>query len=137
MRSGQLPDGRVADFEIKHEGPSVCVLALTATQNVILAQQFRPGPEAMLLELPGGGIDPNESPLEAAQRDLLEETGYRGDSQARISTARTRPPSAIPLSQPPVFPYKRHNGAIANLLPLSNCRLPNSDRWYEVGGSPM
>jgi ADP-ribose pyrophosphatase len=76
-----LPSGVDAEFTIKQERPTVCVLALTTTNEVILAQQFRPGPERILLELPGGGIEKDETPIDAAKRELLEETGYAGDMQ--------------------------------------------------------
>lgn len=51
-------------------------LAITAEGQVIVAKQFRPGPEKMMYELPGGGVEPNEEPQQAAVRELREETGY-------------------------------------------------------------
>ncbi len=77
-RTFRLPDGRVDDFDIKHEPQVVCILAITTDQQVVLARQFRPGPEQILLELPGGGIEPGETPQQAIMRELLEETGYTG-----------------------------------------------------------
>ena len=74
----QLPDNRVVDFDIKQEGPVVCILALTKDNKIVLAKQFRPGPEKVLLELPGGSVDTGETPEEAAKREFLEETGYTG-----------------------------------------------------------
>ena len=74
-----LPNGAEADFEIKQEPRTASILALTAHNTVILVQQFRPGPEEILLELPGGGVNPGEDPAQAAARELLEETGYCGD----------------------------------------------------------
>jgi len=68
-----LPNGAEAEFEIKQEPRCVGVLALTTRETVLLVQQFRPGPEAVLLELPGGGVNPGEDPAEAAARELLEE----------------------------------------------------------------
>lgn len=78
-RTFRLPDGKQADFDIKQEGPSVCVLALTPHSTVIVAQQYRPGPEMVLFELPGGSMEPGEMPEEAIRRELIEETGYCGE----------------------------------------------------------
>ncbi|KKT26986.1 MAG: NUDIX hydrolase [Parcubacteria group bacterium GW2011_GWA2_43_9b] len=80
-RTFQLGSGEVFDFEIKQEDTAACVLALTGDNKVILVKQFRPGPEKVLLELPGGAIDNNEKPEEAIRRELLEEAGYNGDFQ--------------------------------------------------------
>lgn len=80
-RTYKMPDGKEALFDIVESGVAVCVLALTKTQKVILAQQFRPGPDKILLELPGGGVEKGETPLEAIERELLEETGYQGNFQ--------------------------------------------------------
>jgi len=78
----EMPDGKTADFDIKDEGPVVCVFALTPENNVLLVKQYRPGPEQIMLELPGGGIESNETPAQAAARELLEETGFAGDLKA-------------------------------------------------------
>ena len=45
-------------------------------ERVVLIRQWRAGRRAVTLEIPGGLIDPGESPAEAAARELLEETGY-------------------------------------------------------------
>lgn len=77
----QLPNGKIADFDVKYEGPAVCVLALTKENRVLLVKQFRPGPEEILSEMPGGCIEDNETPDNAIERELLEETGYEGEIQ--------------------------------------------------------
>jgi ADP-ribose pyrophosphatase len=74
-----LPNGSTADFEIWDESDTVAVLALTREREVVLVRQFRPGPEEVLLELPGGVIEDHQTPLEAARAELLEEAGYDGE----------------------------------------------------------
>jgi len=79
-RTYRMPDGSVSDWDI-HIGPrTVAVLALTDDGRVVLARQFRPGPSAIVLDLPGGIVDPGEDVLAAASRELLEETGFAADT---------------------------------------------------------
>jgi ADP-ribose pyrophosphatase len=73
----ELPNGEKQLFSLKLEGKAAAVLALTTGGEVILARQYRPGPDRILDELPGGGPEPGETFAEAAARELLEETGYR------------------------------------------------------------
>jgi len=75
----ELPDGRIDNYDIKLEQNSACIVPMTVEGTIILTKQFRPGPEKVLLELPGGSININEAPEAAARRELLEETGYEGE----------------------------------------------------------
>jgi ADP-ribose pyrophosphatase len=76
----QLPDGRIVDdyfVSVRHD--VVLILAVTDDRQVPLVRQYKHGVQQVLLELPGGYLDDGEHPLEAAQRELLEETGYASD----------------------------------------------------------
>lgn len=76
-RTYRMPDGSVSDWDI-HTTPfiTVGVLALTDDGDAVLTRQFRPGPGEIVLDLPGGIVDPGEELLAAAARELREETGY-------------------------------------------------------------
>ncbi len=73
--------------DIIHHSGSVVVLAVDdsgATPRVLLERQYRHAATDYLWELPAGRIDPGEQELKAAQRELLEETGYTASKWRRI-----------------------------------------------------
>lgn len=76
----KLPNGVESDFYLSGQNSrTVCVLAITSDKKVVLVKQYRPGPQKIISDLPGGGVDKVETPLEAIKRELLEEAGYTGD----------------------------------------------------------
>lgn len=74
--SVRLPNGNTGVREyIRHIG-AACVVPLTPKGELLLVNQFRYPFGAVLPEIPAGKLDsPDESPLEAAKRELMEETG--------------------------------------------------------------
>ncbi len=59
----------------------VNVVAETRSGEIVLVHQFRHGPAAPTLEIPGGAIEVGEDPAVAAVRELREETGFASEQQ--------------------------------------------------------
>lgn len=78
QKTFRMPDGSQAVFTVTGDAGAVAVacVALTSRQTAVLAEQYRPGPERVMMELPGGRVEVGESLAEAAARELTEETGY-------------------------------------------------------------
>lgn len=75
----ELPDGRVCeDFYILEYPEWVNVIAVTDDGKYVMVRQYRHGLQQVLTELCAGCVEPGEEPLAAAQRELLEETGFGG-----------------------------------------------------------
>lgn len=80
------PDG----FEIKraiiHHPGSAVMMAVDEKKRVLLVRQFRLPAKQYLWELPAGKMDDGETPLQAAKRELKEETGYRAKKWTKLAS---------------------------------------------------
>jgi len=76
----ELPDGRRAVREFVVHPGAVCILALQDPGSLILVRQYRHAINDELWEIPAGKLDPGETPLQCAKRELLEETGFEAAS---------------------------------------------------------
>jgi len=75
----KTPEGATFDREIVEYGQAVVLVPVDADGRLLLVRQYRHAAGAWLLELPAGGIDDRDAaPEAAAQRELREETGFRG-----------------------------------------------------------
>ncbi len=75
----QLPDGPKRPYTVLSiKAHAAAVIAETKDGKLLVTQEYRHPTGHWLLSCPGGRIDSDESPMEAARRELLEETGYGG-----------------------------------------------------------
>lgn len=86
----RLPDGAIAEREyVVHPG-AVMVVPLLETPDgswrVVMERQFRYPMGKTMVEFPAGKLDPGESSLHCAQRELREETGYTATQWAKAGT---------------------------------------------------
>ena len=68
--------GRKTTRDVVEHSDCIAVVAMDEKDNIILVRQFRHPVDRFLLEIPAGGIDPGEEPLDSVRRELQEEIGY-------------------------------------------------------------
>lgn len=92
----RLPDGSVTeDYYVNHSKGGVAVFAVTEAGNVLVNRQYKHGVRETVQELTVGRIDDGDRDLlEAAKRELLEETGYGEGEWEKLSTTLTNPTSS-------------------------------------------
>lgn len=79
------PDGFQIDRAIVHHRGSAVMMAVDERKRILLVRQYRLAARKFLWELPAGTLDPDEKPLPAARRELIEETGYRAKKWRKLA----------------------------------------------------
>jgi 8-oxo-dGTP pyrophosphatase MutT (NUDIX family) len=83
----RLPNGQIlGDYHIQESRGWVAIFCKTLQGEVVLNWEYKHGIGRYVLELPAGGLELSETPVECAQRELLEETGYVAQSFEKIGT---------------------------------------------------
>ena len=76
MDTVEKSDGKTTTREVVEHSNCVAVVVVDKQSNVLLVRQYRYPVGKFLLEIPAGGIDPNEEPIDCVRRELQEEIGY-------------------------------------------------------------
>lgn len=80
----KLPNGRRTCIEMVNHPGAVVVVPFVAAREVVLLRQYRPTIEKYLYEFPAGTINPGETPLRCAHREVVEEAGYRASEMTKL-----------------------------------------------------
>ncbi len=72
-------NGKIFTKEVVEHNASVGIIPITNNGEIVLIKQYRHAVDEYLIEIPAGKIENEENPIEAAKRELEEETGYRGE----------------------------------------------------------
>jgi ADP-ribose pyrophosphatase len=83
--------GTEHDFYIIESRDWVNIIPVTPDRSVVMIRQYRHGQGKVTLEIPGGLVDPGDTPQEAATRELLEETGYGSEGWTKIGEVNPNP----------------------------------------------
>ena len=84
-----LPDGRTEQYDfVGHNGAAAAVGVLD-DGRLLMVRQYRNALDRFSLEIPAGGLNAGEPTIEAAARELEEETGYRCGRIEKLITIRT------------------------------------------------
>ena len=87
----RLPSGREAKREIVEHKGAVCIVPVLPDGRVMMVRQFRKPAEAALLELPAGGLEKGEEPIECARRELAEECALQAGKMEPLFTCFLAP----------------------------------------------
>ena len=83
--------GKEHDFYVIESVDWVNIIPLTPDSQVVMVRQYRHGTRQISLEVPGGLVNPKDTPLDTARKELLEETGYQAEEITLIGIAHPQP----------------------------------------------
>jgi 8-oxo-dGTP pyrophosphatase MutT (NUDIX family) len=74
-----LENGVTIDLDIVRHPGAAAMVPLTKRNTLMMIRQYRHAVGGFIWEIPAGTLDPNETPLDCAKRELVEEIGYSAD----------------------------------------------------------
>jgi len=106
------------DFYIIESRDWINVIPLTADHQVVMIRQYRHGSREITLEIPGGLLDPGDTPEKAAVRELSEETGYQAEEYTEIGVSNPNPA---------IFNNRCYTYVARNVKKVSDLRLDQAE----------
>jgi 8-oxo-dGTP pyrophosphatase MutT (NUDIX family) len=119
--------GESHDFYILESKDWINIIPVTPENEVVMVKQYRHGSGEVTLEIPGGIVDPGDTPQSAAVRELLEETGYETADLSQIGSVNPNPA---------IFNNRCHTFLARNVKKISN-PMPDQTEDIEVVLVPL
>ena len=119
--------GAEHDFYVIESSDWVNVIPITTDQQVVMVKQYRHGSRQVTLEIPGGLVDPGDTPEKAASRELLEETGYQATEWVKLGAVSPNPA---------IFSNRCHTFLARNLTKVSG-QTPDQTEDIDVVLLPL
>jgi 8-oxo-dGTP pyrophosphatase MutT (NUDIX family) len=119
--------GEPRDFFVVEAPDWINVVPLTDDGRVVMVRQFRFGIDAPTLEIPGGMCDGSEPPVEAARREMVEETGH--DAREMVDLGWVHPNPAVQTN--------RCHSFLARGVHRTGDPRPDPDESFEVVTVPL
>lgn len=127
----ELPTGKTSFREVVEHSGGVVILASHRKDNeekILMVKQFRYPLKQVITELPAGKLEKGENPLDAAKRELIEETGYKAKSWKDLGFIHT----SAGYSNEKLYLYKADNLEFVGECPdegefLKNCEFSKEE----------
>lgn len=85
----ELPDGKTAVWDFVGHNGAAAAVAVLDDGRLLMVSQYRNALDRFTLEIPAGGLEPDEPTIQAAAREVKEETGYTCGRIEPLITIRT------------------------------------------------
>ncbi|MCT4597653.1 MAG: NUDIX hydrolase [Vallitalea sp.] len=76
----ELENKKIVEWELVTHPGAAAIIPVDEDGNIIMVRQYRNAADDYVLEIPAGGLEPNEDPMLCASRELEEETGYKSNN---------------------------------------------------------
>lgn len=122
----RLPNGIEKSFTCVDKVEYVTIIMVTSDDKIVVAKQYRPGPEKILLDPPGGNIEKGQSPMDAAMAEIQEETGYTFEKIEYINSTYVDP-----------YDVRKRHTFVATGCKKAQDQNPDENEFIEVVEIPI
>jgi 8-oxo-dGTP pyrophosphatase MutT (NUDIX family) len=92
----ELPNGKILDdYFVYEEGDVTMIVPVTENGDFVLVKQYKHAVGEIVIEFPAGYVNKGETPIQTAERELKEETGYESNGITRLAQLTNAPTKVV------------------------------------------